>query len=421
MTLARTLIENATVIDPASGHHESSTIVVEGGALSLIADHVPRRPEDVAIDATGLFLLPGLCDAHCHLMYDNVSDPVSIELTRSVSEATVAAVANANTLLAKGFTTVRDVGSRGSIGVALRNAINDGRIPGPRVFCAGRILSTPGGLLDLQPSHVFEDQPYRYGLGELIIGPHQARAAVRRQVKDGVDWIKVGVSGTGFNPLCPAERAAISPEELTAIVDEAQVQSVPVAAHAESLWSVKQAARSGVATIEHAIYLDDDAVDMILTRDIAVTPTLAMYTAFVERGHEYGIPQNIVELHKSTHDTHVESIRKAYAAGVRILAGGDAGLTHFPQGSCREEAVQLVELVGMSPMEAIQALTSNIAETLGQSNAIGSIAEGGKADLVAFRNDPSQDIRVLTHDEDIAFVMKGGQLVHGAPVERWPN
>jgi imidazolonepropionase-like amidohydrolase len=152
---------------------------------------------------------------------------------------------------------------------------------------------------------------------------------------------------------------------------------------------------------------------MILANGIAITPTLAMYTAFVERGHEHGIPQKIIDLHRGTHEIHIESIRKAHAAGVKILAGGDAGLTHFPQGSCREEAVQLVKLVGMSPLEAIRAITINVAETLGQDGMIGSLAAGKQADLVVLREDPSNDIGALARDSSIVMVMKGGEVVHG--------
>jgi imidazolonepropionase-like amidohydrolase len=136
VNISRAIIENATVIDGVGGRREHCSLAIEGTALSAVAEQVPRRPGDIVFDASGLFVTPGFCDAHCHLMYDNVSGPISIELTQSVSEATVGAVANAAKVLGKGFTCVRDVGSRDRIGVAVRNAINAALIPGPRVFCS---------------------------------------------------------------------------------------------------------------------------------------------------------------------------------------------------------------------------------------------------------------------------------------------
>lgn len=255
-------------------------------------------------------------------------------MRKSIAEAAVDAVANARELLHAGFTTVRDVGSRGNIGVEIRRGITDGRIRGPRVLPAGQIISAPGGLGDLHPTHIFEDRGYPYSLAVQVVGPYQARAVVRRQIKDGVDWIKVGLSGTGFNPLCPAERNGLSGDEFGAVMAEARQQGIPVAAHAESAASVLAAARHGANSIEHGIYIEDDALELMLRNGVTLSPTLSMYRAFVARGSAMGIPQVIVDEHKRTHEHHVASMRKAHESGVPIVAGGDAGLIHFPQGSC---------------------------------------------------------------------------------------
>lgn len=406
-------IENVMIYQNGAGGWAEGNISVRGNKISAVGkqrSEIDRRPNEV-IDAGGAFAIPGFCDAHCHLMYDGVADPVSIELTKPISAAAVGAVVNAGTVLDAGFTTVRDVGSRGGIGVAVRDEVRRGRIRGPRIFAAGRILTTPGGMADLQPSHVFERMPYPYGLGEIIVGPYEARAAVRRQIKDGVDWIKVAVSGTGFNPLCPAERAGMSAEELHAIVGEAKIQGVPVAAHAESAWAVRVAANAGVTTIEHALELDDAVVETLLNEGIAVCPTLAMYTAFVERGLEHGIPPEIVDLHRRSHDRHVASIRKAYEAGVRIITGGDAGLSHFPQGSCLQEAVRLVELIGMRSDEAIAAMTKNVAEVLGLQEELGSLEVDKIADIVLLRKDPIADIKTLEETGNVRLVVQEGRVV----------
>jgi imidazolonepropionase-like amidohydrolase len=346
--MTRTLLTNGTVYRGAGFEAVTGTLVIEDDRIVSIGGTPAPRDADTVIDLHGGYVVPGLMDAHCHLIYRDVADPYDIELRKSVPEATLDAVVNARTVLAAGFTTIRDVGSRANIGVEVRNAIARGDVPGPQVHPAGRILSAPGGLADFHPSHIFEDRPYRYGLGEQVIGPHEARAAVRRQLKDGVDWIKVGVSGTGFNPLCPAERNGLSEDEFAAVMSEAKLQGVPVAAHAESAEAVRAAARHGAQTIEHGIYIDDESLELMLENNVTLSPTLSMYRAFALRGGELGIPQVIVDEHRRTHERHAQSVRAAFEAGVPIVAGGDAGLTHFPQGSCAEEAVSYVEIIGMS-------------------------------------------------------------------------
>lgn len=150
-------------------------------------------------------------------------------------------------------------------------------------------------------------------------------------MKDGVHWVKVEASGTGFNPLCPAERDTISAEELAAVVNEASDKGKPVACHAESRNAIIKAARAGVRTVEHAIYLDDEGLEAVLEHEVAICPTLGLYTAYAAHGLEFGIPIEIVTNHRRTHERHVEAIRKAYEAGVTIIAGSDSGLTNFPQ------------------------------------------------------------------------------------------
>jgi imidazolonepropionase-like amidohydrolase len=384
---------------------------VQDGRIEAIGAHVEPRPGDEVHDLAGATVMPGLMDAHCHLVYRDVSDPYDIELRQSVPAATVDAVFNAGVLVRAGFTTVRDVGSRANIGVEVRDAIARGDVPGPRVRAAGQIVSSPGGLGDFQPSHIHEGAAYRSGLATLVVGPHEARATVRRQLKDGVDWIKVGVSGTGFNPLCPAERSGLSEEEFHAVVDEARRQRVPVAAHAESADAIRSAAREGVQTIEHAIFLEDDALEDVVRNGVTISPTLSMYRAFAEDGASMGIPQVIVDEHRRTHESHVRSIQKAVAAGVPIVAGGDAGLTHFPQGACAREAATYVELLGMSAADALRTLTVNIARLLGILDEVGTLDVGKVADLVVYRDDPLDDVRVITQDEARVLVMQSGVVV----------
>lgn len=409
--MSRTVLANATFyvgesLDPVTG-----SLVVEDGLITEVGDGVATNPDDVVVDLGGGYVVPGLMDAHCHLIYRDVADPYDIELRKSLPEATIDAVYNAEVLLTKGFTTIRDVGSRGNIGVEVRNAVGRGDCRGPSIHPAGQILSAPGGLTDFHPSHIFEDRPYRYGLGVQVVGPDQARATIRRQLKDGVEWIKVGVSGTGFNPLCPAERNGLSEPEFAAVMAEAKYQGVPVAAHAESAESVRAAAFHGAQTIEHGIYISDESLELMVANNVTLSPTLSMYRAFAVRGGSMGIPTVIVDQHKRTHERHADSVRRAFEAGVPIVAGGDAGLTHFPQGSCAEEAVSYVEIIGMTPRQALSTLTVNIARLLGVVDHVGTLDVGKRADLLALRADPLADPAALGRDSDRILVMHSGGVV----------
>lgn len=411
--MARRLLQGATIIDGLADTSYTGSVLVDGGhIIDAGPGLVPARGDQV-IDCRGLFICPGFTDSHCHLIYNDVKDLYDLEIAKSVPEATLDAVATAKRLLELGFTTIRDLGSRANIGVTIRRAIDEGRIPGPRVLAAGNIITTVGGLLDGHPSHLFEGVRYRYGHGDTISGPWQARDAVRQQVKDGVDWIKTETSGTGFNPMCPADRDTTSDEELTAIVDEARRKDRPVAVHAESRLGVLRAARAGVRTIEHGIFMDDEGLELILAKDIAYSPTLALYVGLADWGETAGIPRQIVELQQGTRERHIESVRRAYEAGAAIIAGSDAGVPGFPQGGALKEVQAYVDWIGMSPMQAVKSLTSAPARVLGLADVTGTIQSGREADLVIFNADPLSDIRVLADDRARAAVLRAGTVVAG--------
>lgn len=411
----RTALANATVIsctgaDPIA----NGTVVVDGDHIVYVGPAAGAPPADRVVDCAGRTIIPGLVDAHAHLVYHEVNDSWSVEVTKSIEEATVDAVLNAALLLRKGITSVRDVGTRGNISIIVRNAIAAGRIPGPRTKAAKQIISVWGGLGDFHPTHVFKREQYMPALTEIITGPWEARNAVRQQVKDGADWIKCEASGTGFNALCPADRDTMSFEELKAIVDEATDKNRPVACHSESKRSIIKAARAGVATIEHAVYLDDESLEAVLEAGCAICPTLGLYSAFAWEGAELGIPPEIVANHKVTNEHHVASIRKAHEAGVTIIAGSDAGLTAFPQGGLLREICVYVERVGMTPHEALLTATRNSSTVIGLGDQVGTLEAGKLADILILRENPLDRIRALAEPETVEAVLQGGVVVAGA-------
>jgi imidazolonepropionase-like amidohydrolase len=408
MTLALT---NAKVF-PGAGEETISdgTVVIDGEAVSWVGPAADAPEADETVDCSGKTVTPGFVDAHAHLIYDEVTEPYTIELARPLERAAIDAALNAQKLLALGFTSIRDVGTRGNIAVTIRDAVADGRLPGPRVKASKQIISVWGGLGDMHPTHIFKREQYAAALTEIISGPWEARDAVRQQVKDGVDWVKCEASGTGFNPLSPADRDTMSFEELQAICDEAGEKNRPVACHAESRNSIIKAARAGVTTIEHAIYLDDEGIEAVLDADVAICPTLGLYTAFAKKGPEFGIPPEIVAAHNITHEKHVAAIRRAYDAGITLIAGSDSGLSVFPQGGGLPEVCAYVELLGLTPAQALLTLTRDAARVVGFDDA-GTLEPGKRADVVVVDGDPLADIDVLTRDGAIDAVIQGGRKV----------
>lgn len=410
------LLKNATVIDGVSEKQLNNySILIEGKSIKKMAPAKEmikfERQENIkVIDCDGKTLMPGLIDAHTHLIYRNFSDAMSIELNKSLEEATIDALLTARELINYGVTTVREVGTRGNISVIVRDAIKRGEFPGPEVYASSRIISTEGGLADFHPTHMYNQYPVEYGLGELILGVDEARRAVRKMLKDGVDWIKVECSGTGANPLCPAERNTLSYEEVTAVVEEARQNGVYVACHAESNASVKKASKAGVRTIEHGIYLDEEAIELMLMKNIYLVPTLGMYWAFVKNGAQVGIPDAVIEGHKRTHEHHVRSIHMAMEAGVPIVAGSDAGMAHFPQGGVREEIESFVQ-IGMDKMEAVKTATSNAARCLNIEDKVGSLEEGKQADILILNENPLDDISLIKKEENVMSVIKEGEVL----------
>lgn len=415
------LLKDANIIDMVNdGPYLGSVLIDESsGTISkILTDGEPAdAPVEEEYDCTGLTIVPGFVDAHCHLNYRDIHEWYQFEIQKSLPEATIDSVINAALVLRRGFTTIRDCGSRAGHTIDVRNAIAAGDILGPRAQVAGQIVSTPGGLGDNHPSHAFAPNEYRFSQAILVSEPWEARSVVRRQLKDGVDWIKATLTGTGSNPNVPAERNDLPEDVFAAVMAEAREQGARVIAHVESLTSVKRAARHGATSVEHGVFIDEEAIDLLLANQVVLVPTLAQYTAYAEQGLDFGRPRRSVEAHQRIHDDHVRSTRLAYERGVPIAAGGDAGGAHFPQGSAAREMSTFVDLIGMSPAEALRAGTINGARLLGLEDHIGTIEPGKAADLVVLQADPLNDIHVLDHTDTIVTVFQNGHPVPPPPTE----
>lgn len=407
-------IAGARVVDPSAGRWEERPILIRDGRVVAESGETTGDGAAETIDLTGRYVMPGFIDLHTHVSYRDSNSPYEFDLARGLPEVAVDGMRNARLILEAGFTTVRDCGSPPGVATAIKRAIDAGEFVGPRMQVAGQILSGVGGLGDIHPNHLFEDNTYQTAMSRLVKDPWDARNAVRRQVKDGVEWLKVTLSGTAANPRVPAERDDLDGDLFDAIVREAELLGVQIIAHAESSYGAYRAARAGTRTIEHGVHLSDETIGLMVRNGVALVPTLAQYTTWATRGAELGRSRTSMEAHRRVHGAHLDSVRRAYKAGVRIGVGGDAGGVHFPQGSAAQEVAVLHEEIGLTVADAIRAMTVYAAEVLGMAEEIGRLEPGYRADLVVLDGDPFADPRVLADAARIRAVVKDGALVSGS-------
>ena len=360
------------------------------------------------IDLGDATLLPGFIDTHVHIVGRALGDPGSDDaaVRDFPGFAPILATANARATLMAGFTTVRVLGSPNFDDVALRQAIDQGYVPGPRMQVAGNSVGTTGGHCD---ENAFRpglfDGDYRDGIAD---GPDQVRAAVRYQAKYGADVIKTCATGGVLSEGDAVGVLQYSPQELEALVEEARVLERRVAAHAHGAEGIKVAVRAGVASIEHGSFLDEEGARLMAARGTFLVPTL-MAGQTVERAAESG---RLTGLRAEKARQAATAMRNATSiarrAGVPIALGTDAGVG--PHGANAQEFGLMVEWGGMTPMEALVAGTSNAARLLGWDNRIGTLRAGMLADVVAVPGDPTRDIHAT---ERPVFVMKNGVIYTG--------
>ena len=397
------ILTNARVF---TGKDES---VIESGAVWVSGNRIRyagpqgRLPagaaESEVIDVAGKFVMPGMTETHAHLSFADAS-PFAIGAT-SVEDATITAVKNAALMLASGFTSAISFGSTYKIDVALRDAINAGRINGPRLLAAGRDIGATASNVDAPG-----------GLSQIADGPWALRKAVREQRKLRVDIVKIFIDGEAINPINPPGELSFCDEEVAAVVDEAHRRKLRVACHARSAAAVKQAVRAGVDYIGHANYLDDEAVELLAKhRDrIFVGPAIAWEVQYVAQCESLGVSKATVRKqgYEAEIDATITTVAKLRAAGVRLVVGGDYGISIAPHGTYAKDLEYFVNLFGMSSAQALICATRNGGLAFDPRGSVGTLAEGSLADLVVVDGDPIADVRVL-QDHAKLRVMKDGR------------
>lgn len=378
-------------------------IVAAGPASSITVPAGAR-----VLDLGDMTLLPGFIDAHTHIIGRALGDPMAdLAVVKDYdSYGAILGVANALKTLMAGFTTIRVVGSSGFDDMALRQAITDGRVPGPRMENAGYAIGITGGHCD--------ENGYKPGLIELgpkqgvANGPEEVRAAVRYQVKSGADVIKTCATGGVLSEGDAVGATQYTYEEMKALVDEATKLGRKVAAHAHGTEGIKIATRAGVSSIEHGSFMDEEAARMMVQRGTYLVPTLMAGEA-VERFAQTGVLKGLRAEKAIAAATAIrKGIRIAVQNKVKIALGTDAGV--IAHGTNAREFSLMVDWGGMTPMAALTAGTMGGARLLGWDSKVGSLAAEKLADIVAVPGDPLQDIRVT---ERVSFVMKGGVIYKG--------
>ena len=410
-----TLITNGQMVDGNGGPAvpDAAVVVVDGRiAYAGPVAGAPELPPDVdRIDARGGTILPGLVEAHFHPTYFNVAELADLDVKYPVEYVTLLAAANARLALECGYTAARSGGSLHNIDVWLKKAIEEDLYPGPRLAASGREICGAGGLMDWNPDHMKLGME---GLILLINGPSEGRAAVRKLVKDGVEWIKTYPTGDAAAPdSADHHTLCMTFEEMAAVVAEAHNYRRKVTGHCRATQGIKNALRAGFDAVEHGTFMDAEALDLLLERDVPVVPALQFELASVERGAEFGLPQRVIDGHQETLDGGAESARMILRAGGRLGMGGDYGFAWNPHGDYAKELTFFVRHVGFTPLETLTCATRTGAEILGRAQEIGTLEAGKLADVLIVDGDVLADIGLLEDRSRFVAVMQGGVIKAG--------
>jgi imidazolonepropionase-like amidohydrolase len=355
--------------------------------------------------------MPGLIESHFHATYFNVAALEDLDIKYPVEYVTLLAAANAKLALECGYTAARSGGSLFNIDVWLKKAIENELVLGPRLAASGREICGVGGLMDWNPDY---RKIGMEGLVLLINGADEARAAVRKLVKDGVEWVKTYPTGDAASPdINDHHTLCMTFEEMHAVVATAHNHGLKVTGHCRANEGIKNALRAGYDTIEHGTFMDAEALDLLLQRNVPVVPALYFELMSIQRGPEFGLPPKVIEGHQETLDGGAESARMILKAGGRLGMGGDYGFGWNPHGDYAKELSFFVNYVGFTPLETITCATKTGSEILGMSDQIGTLEKGKLADVLVVDGDVIANIALLEDRKKFIAVMQGGSVKAG--------
>ena len=407
--MTRVLFKNVRILDCTGRAPFDGQLLVEEDRIREIwpKDQAVSVADAEVFDGIGATLMPGLIEPHSHLTFTDCTRSVDMGFIPP-EEHMLITVRNARKMLEMGFTGCFSAASaKPRLDVVLRNAIDAGEFPGPRTLAASPEMTVTGGLGDVRLSHL-----YRENFAVVLDGPVEFRRYARLMCREGVDTLKMNVSGDAGTPASPSRTTVMSEDEIAEVCEVARAHGKRLAAHTRSAESVKLALRNGVDVLYHATFIDTEAQDLLEEhRDrVFVAPTLGNLHATLHKAPSWGIefsPAHERDL-KDEIDAGIENMKALHRRGVRVMPGGDYGFAWAPIGTNALDIELFVRLLGFTPMEAIMAATKSGAQIMGMSKTIGLVKTGFLADLIIVDGDPTQDVAILHDEQKLLAVMKGG-------------
>lgn len=407
----RIVIRNASVFDGESAEAFPADLAIEGGRIARIARGGGSIPAEAAtvIDAAGMTLMPGMVEGHCHPSFTGIGAPPELGVI-SPERHMLLTAKNCRLLLDHGFTSIFEAASaKPLLGVTARDAINEGLIAGPRMRAGSPEITVTAGLGDERKRHIHQES-----FGLIADGPDEMRRVVRECVRDGVDTIKINISGDEFVSHARAEITPLTEAELAAVVETAHGLGKLVAAHARSSKSVKMAVRHGVDCIYHCDFADEEALDLLESvKDSSfVGPAFGLVHNCTKEGAVVGITPEVcqkLDLYRKF-DACCATYHEIRKRGIRVVIGGDYGFSVTPMGQNARDIEHFVRYFGYSPAEALRCATVVGAELMGMGDELGRVKEGFIADLLLVKGNPLKDVSLVQHRENLAMIMQAGRL-----------
>jgi imidazolonepropionase-like amidohydrolase len=418
--MANVLFTNVRIIDGTGAPPYPGEVLIQGNRISRISRGARAAPMAgvTVIDGAGATLMPGMTEAHTHFAWNNAATLDGIQLM-PLEEHMLWTAGVAKTYLDHGWTScVGAATAKPRLDVVVRNAINEGLIPGPRYMAASQEITVAGSLGDDMLPHL----PYpEFSFGQVVSGPEEMRKVVRMFLKYGVDSIKLNLSGDNFVAGAPAKSTWMSDEEVAMAVRETKLRGKRVTVHARSCESIKQALRHGCDIIYHASYTDDEALDMLEAKkdEIFVAPGLSVIVRLLYDGDEWGITHQkaIAMGYQEELEAVEKSLRAMHKRGVRVLPGGDYGFAWARHGENAKDLQYLVKYAGMTPMEALLSATKHGGAIMKLGDELGQLKEGFLADLLLVDGDPLSELSILLDPRKLLGIMKDG-VFHKEPEMR---
>jgi imidazolonepropionase-like amidohydrolase len=413
-----TVVKNGQLVD-GTGRPAipNAAVIITDGIITYagLAADAPPAPEARIIDAKGGTIMPGLIEAHIHLTYFNVSELQDLDIKFPVEYVTLQSAVNAKTALECGYTAARSGGCLHNIDVWMKKAIEEDMIPGPRLSASGREICGAGGLMDWNPDY------RRIGMEGIVFivnGPEQARTAVRKLVKDGIEWVKTYPTGDAASPdINDHHTLCMTFEEMHAVVATSHNHGLKVTGHCRATEGIRNALKAGYDAIEHGTFMDDECLDLLLKRNVPMCPGLGFELFSVQRGKEFGLSQRVLDGHQETLEAGAESCRKVLKAGGTMGLGGDYGFAWTPHGTYAQELTFFVNYVGFSPLDTIKCATLGGAKMMGREKELGTLEPGKLADVLVVAGDVLKDISILENRDNLLAVMQGGMVKAGTLVK----